>query len=96
MKPRILVTQPRKLAATSVALRVADERSEFIGLNSAIGYSVRFDRIPPRFKDHGTIEYMTTGILLMMIKENHSFEDITHILIDEVHERDMVIPVFKF
>jgi HrpA-like RNA helicase len=84
------VTQPRKLAATSVAMRVAEERNEFIGLNSAIGYSIRFDHSPPRCEAHGTVEYITTGILLMMVKENLSFEEVTHIFIDEVHERDLV------
>ena len=57
---RIIVTQPRRIAAISVAERVASERLE--GIGHSIGYSVRFSHKPPR-ENGGSIEFMTTGIV---------------------------------
>lgn len=83
---QILVTQPRKIAAISVAERVADERCENIG--NAIGYTVRFKRQSPR-EQGGTIEFVTTGILLRRLIQDPNLSDISHVMIDEVHERDI-------
>ena len=47
-KPCVMITQPRRIAATSVARRVANERGERIGANSAIGYSIRFQSVLPQ------------------------------------------------
>ncbi|KAF2499041.1 P-loop containing nucleoside triphosphate hydrolase protein [Lophium mytilinum] len=85
----IICTQPRKIAATSVARRVAEERNE--PLQHTIGYQVRFDSKLP--KQNGSVTYCTTGILLSQLQ--HGPDDIldttSHIIIDEVHERDMII-----
>lgn len=59
-KCNIVCTQPRRIAAISVAERVAKERGEQIG--DSVGYQVRFEAKPPR-KD-GSILFCTTGLFL--------------------------------
>ena len=85
----IICTQPRRIAATSVARRVAEERAE--KLQNTVGYHVRFDAKLP--KTGGSINYCTTGILLQQLQ--HSPDEVmdstSHLIIDEVHERDILI-----
>ncbi|RDW60116.1 hypothetical protein BP5796_11722 [Coleophoma crateriformis] len=85
----VICTQPRRIAATSVAQRVAAERNE--SLRQSVGYSVRFDSKFPQFG--GSIHYCTTGILLRQIQDDQdaALDGISHIIIDEVHERDVQI-----
>jgi ATP-dependent RNA helicase DHX36 len=82
----IICTQPPRIAATSIAQRVAMERNEKIG--ESVGYSVRFDSKWPRLG--GSITYCTTGFLLEQLKfmADSIFNTTSHIVIDEVHERD--------
>ena len=91
----IICTQPRRLAAISVAQRVAKERGEQLG--ASIGYHVRFEsRLP---EERGSVTFCTTGIFLKRMQsaldalgtstQGHSFDDVTHIVVDEVHERDV-------
>ncbi|XP_063537137.1 ATP-dependent DNA/RNA helicase DHX36-like isoform X2 [Cydia strobilella] len=56
----ILVTQPRRIAASSLASRVAQERAEKLG--NSVGYAVRLEKSDCR--PRGSIKYVTTGILL--------------------------------
>ena len=86
---KIICTQPRRIAATSVAQRVAVERNE--SLRNTVGYQVRFDSKPPR-NPYG-ITYCTTGVLLEKLKHDPEevFDTTSHICIDEVHERDLQI-----
>lgn len=85
----IICTQPRRIAATSVARRVAEERAE--RLQQTVGYQVRFDAKLPW--NRGSISYCTTGILLKQLQ--HSPDDImdgiSHLIIDEIHERGMEV-----
>src|SRR6185312_11367764 len=85
----IIVTQPRRIAAISVAQRVAKERAECLG--QSIGYTVRFESVPPA--PAGSILYCTTGIFLRKMHEDKdgkdTLEGVSHIVVDEVHERDM-------
>ncbi|KAL8686792.1 MAG: hypothetical protein Q9218_006864, partial [Villophora microphyllina] len=85
----IICTQPRRIAATSVARRVADERAQ--RLQDSVGYQVRFDAKVPIYG--GSITYCTTGILLQQLQRqpDEVFERISHLVIDEVHERDILI-----
>ncbi|BFZ53442.1 hypothetical protein PYCC9005_000466 [Savitreella phatthalungensis] len=85
----IICTQPRRIAAMSVAQRVAVERNE--KLQQSVGYQVRFDAKLPQ--SGGSITYCTTGILLRQIQDasDAALEGISHILVDEVHERDIQI-----
>jgi len=94
-KCNIICTQPRRLAAITVAQRVAKERGEQLG--SSIGYQVRFEsRLP---EGRGTVTFCTTGIFLKRMQsaldtsgtseQGRSLDDVTHIVVDEVHERDV-------
>ncbi|KAJ3231157.1 ATP-dependent DNA/RNA helicase dhx36 [Chytriomyces hyalinus] len=88
--PSVIVTQPRRIAAISVAQRVAKERGELIGRDSAIGYMVRFQTVHPRSDpEDGHVVFCTSGILLRMLQDNPNLEHVTHIILDEVHERDL-------
>ncbi|EGN93737.1 hypothetical protein SERLA73DRAFT_115779 [Serpula lacrymans var. lacrymans S7.3] len=90
----IICTQPRRLAALSVADRVAKERGEVVGKGS-IGYSVRFESKVP--EEHGCVTFCTTGVLLKRLQSALTegglaaakMDEVTHIVVDEVHERDV-------
>lgn len=84
--PRVVVTEPRRIAAVSLAERVAWERGESVG--NSVGYSVRGDTRRPRAA--GSIEFCTVGILLRRLQKDPGLQDISHVLIDEVHERDIM------
>ncbi|KAG7300118.1 hypothetical protein JYU34_015660 [Plutella xylostella] len=81
---RILCTQPRRISAVSVAERVAYERMEKIG--QSVGYQIRLEsRVSPRT----VLAYCTNGVLLRTLMQgDHSLAGVTHIFVDEVHERD--------
>jgi small subunit ribosomal protein S24e len=89
----IICTQPRRLAAISVAERVSKERGENVGRGS-IGYQVRFEAKLP--EPYGSITFCTTGIFLKRMQSalqdngpQGYLDDITHVVVDEVHERDV-------
>jgi ATP-dependent RNA helicase DHX36 len=82
---RIIVTQPRRIAAVSVAERVAAERDEPIG--NSVGFAVRLHGTSPR--GAANIEFVTTGVLLRRLMRDQSLDGISHVMIDEVHERDI-------
>ncbi|KNH09471.1 RNA editing associated helicase 2 [Perkinsela sp. CCAP 1560/4] len=77
----IIITQPRRISAISIASRVASEMNESAG--RTVGYCVRFDS-----RVGTNINYVTTGILLQRLKKDPLLQSVTHLLIDEVHERD--------
>ncbi|XP_033127174.1 ATP-dependent RNA helicase A-like isoform X2 [Anneissia japonica] len=79
----IVVTQPRRISAVSVAERVASERAEELGYST--GYSVRFDSIKPR--PMGSIMFLTVGTLLRKLEAG--LRGISHVVVDEIHERDL-------
>ena len=85
----IVCTQPRRIAAISVARRVAVEREET--LQDSIGYHVRFDPKLPQLG--GSVTYCTTGILQLQLQQcpDEVMDNVSHLVIDEVHERDMQI-----
>ncbi|TKY88425.1 hypothetical protein EX895_002777 [Sporisorium graminicola] len=92
-KCNIVCTQPRRIAAISVAERVAKERGEKLG--QTVGYQVRFEAKPPQ--PNGSITFCTTGVFLRRLQSalgdaessNTFLDSITHVVIDEVHERDV-------
>uniref|UniRef100_V5GQ99 Oxysterol-binding protein n=1 Tax=Kalmanozyma brasiliensis (strain GHG001) TaxID=1365824 RepID=V5GQ99_KALBG len=92
-KCNIVCTQPRRIAAISVAERVAKERGERLG--QTVGYQVRFEAKPPQ--PNGSITFCTTGVFLRRLQSalgdaessNTFLDSITHVVIDEVHERDV-------
>uniref|UniRef100_A0A9J2PQS8 RNA helicase n=1 Tax=Ascaris lumbricoides TaxID=6252 RepID=A0A9J2PQS8_ASCLU len=78
-----IVTQPRRISAITLAERVAEERGEILG--NSIGYNVRFDAVYPR--PYGSVMFMTVGVLLRKLESG--LRGITHIIINEIHERDI-------
>eukprot|EP00930_Biecheleria_cincta_P016865 TRINITY_DN13576_c1_g1_i1.p1 TRINITY_DN13576_c1_g1~~TRINITY_DN13576_c1_g1_i1.p1 ORF type:complete len:1124 (+),score=184.16 TRINITY_DN13576_c1_g1_i1:264-3635(+) len=84
---RIICTQPRRLAAVSVARRVADERSPDDGkLGDTVGYAVRHEHCA---SDRTCLMYCTTGVLLRRLQSAPDLQSVTHVVVDEVHERTM-------
>ena len=83
----ILVTQPRRLPAISVAEQVAAQFGEAT-CGTTVGYHVRFEKKPPGH-DLGAILFCTTGILLRKLVNNPNLSNVSHVIIDEVHERDV-------
>ncbi|XP_013189762.2 ATP-dependent DNA/RNA helicase DHX36 [Amyelois transitella] len=81
---KILVTQPRRIAALSLAMRVAQERGEKVG--TSVGYVVRLERVDCR--NRGSITFCTTGVLLVDLETDQGLTKYSHIILDEVHERD--------
>ena len=79
-------TQPRRLAATSVAKRIAEELNTPMG--EVVGYQVRFnDRTGP----NAAIKLMTDGILLAESQRDPLLRRYDTIIIDEAHERSLNI-----
>lgn len=85
-KVSLVCTQPRRVAAITVAGRVGTEMEDRD--NSVVGYQVRLDRKVPR--SQGSILYCTTGVLLQKLKSDSQLRQFTHIVIDEIHERDVM------
>jgi HrpA-like RNA helicase len=85
----IVCTQPRRMAATSIAQRVARERHDPVGMT--VGYHIRNENCSP--VPCGSITYCTTGILLnrLIADTELTLSAHSHIIIDEVHERDIQI-----
>ena len=79
-------TQPRRIAATSVAARVAQELSTELG--DVVGYKVRFT---DKVKDTSSIKFMTDGMLLAEIQGDSRLRRYDTIIVDEAHERSLNI-----
>ena len=83
----IICTQPRRLAAINIAKRIAQELNEPVG--QRVGYQVGMESMA---SERTQITFMTTGIFLMRLVNNpKSLNTCTHIILDEVHERDLDI-----
>lgn len=80
---RIIVTQPRRLSAISVAERISAEREEKLG--TSIGYNIRFEA---EMSESTQVLFVTPGVLLRKLQSDPTLSDYTHIIIDEAHERD--------
>lgn len=85
---KIVVLQPRRVAARTVAARVAWERNGKLG--NEVGYQIRFE-------DHtslGTrICFVTEGILLRWLQDDRDLADVSLVLFDEFHERNLLSDV---
>ncbi|MEE9327619.1 MAG: ATP-dependent RNA helicase HrpA [Cocleimonas sp.] len=79
-------TQPRRIAARSVAARIAEELKSELG--SVVGYKVRFH---DQTKDESYIKLMTDGILLAEIRTDRYLNQYDTLIIDEAHERSLNI-----
>ncbi|KAM8915292.1 ATP-dependent RNA helicase TDRD9 [Spinachia spinachia] len=78
----IVVTQPRKIGASSIARWVATQRKCTLG--SLVGYQVGLEKMAT---EHTRLIYMTTGVLLQKLVLAKCLTEYSHIFIDEVHER---------
>ncbi|CAH1403730.1 unnamed protein product [Nezara viridula] len=81
---RIVCSQPRRISAVSVAERVATERGDKVG--QSVGYQIRLEgKVSP----YTVLMYCTNGVLLRTLMTGESvLATVTHIIVDEVHERD--------
>ncbi|KAH9835693.1 P-loop containing nucleoside triphosphate hydrolase protein [Rhodofomes roseus] len=104
---KILCTEPRRISAISLAQRVSRELGEPAGAvgtaGSIVGYSIRLES---NITNKTRLAYVTNGIALRMLEggsgpggQGAAFDEITHIIIDEVHERtiesDFLLIVLK-
>ena len=83
---KIGCTQPRRLAAATVARRVADEMGTKLG--NRVGYQVRFVE---KVQDETVIKFMTDGILLAETQRDRDLKQYDTLIIDEAHERSLNI-----
>ncbi|XP_049932027.1 DExH-box ATP-dependent RNA helicase DExH7, chloroplastic isoform X3 [Nymphaea colorata] len=85
----IICTQPRRIAAISVAERVSTELCEPLpGSNdSLVGYQVRLENA---WNEKTKLLFCTTGILLRKLNGDKFLSDVTHVIVDEVHERSLL------
>jgi ATP-dependent helicase HrpA len=86
VKGQIGVTQPRRIAATSIARRVAEELAGPVG--SLVGYKTRFES---QESSSTIIRFMTDGVMLSEIAFDRMLRRYDTIIIDEVHERSLNI-----
>lgn len=84
----LAVTQPRRIAAVSVARRIAKEQGAELGTD--VGYAIRFD---DQSSEHTQIRVMTDGILLMEARTDPYLERYDMVMVDEAHERSLNIDV---
>lgn len=78
----IICTQPRRLSAIGVAERVAAERLDRIG--QLVGYQIRLEN---KVSASTRLSFCTTGILLRRLASDPLLGSVTHVIVDEVHER---------
>ncbi|KAL1803374.1 hypothetical protein ACET3Z_032021 [Daucus carota] len=90
----IICTQPRRISAISVSERVAAERGEQLG--ESVGYKVRLEGVKGR---DTRLLFCTTGILLRRLLVDRNLKGVTHVIVDEIHERgineDFLLIVLK-
>ncbi len=85
---RIVILQPRRVAARTVAARVAWERH--CPLGGEVGYQIRFE---DRTSLGTRLCYVTEGILLRWLQDDPTLRDISAVLFDEFHERNLLSDV---
>jgi ATP-dependent helicase HrpB len=83
-KRKIIVLQPRRLAARNVALRMSELLSEEIG--QRVGYRMRLET---KVSEHTQIEVVTEGILLRWLLSDSEIKDVGAVVLDEFHERSV-------
>lgn len=81
---KIIMLEPRRLAARTIAKRMADLLNEKVG--ESIGYRIRFDS---KISEQTRIEVVTEGILTRMLHTDNDLSDVGMIIFDEFHERSI-------
>ncbi|KAL9687667.1 hypothetical protein QQ045_032074 [Rhodiola kirilowii] len=80
----IICTQPRRISAMAVSERVSTERGEPLG--ETIGYKVRLEGMQGK---NTHLLFCTSGILLRRLLSDRNLDGVTHVFVDEIHERGM-------
>ena len=85
---KVYCTEPRRISAISLARRVCEELGEKKGdlgtQKSLVGYAIRLEnKATPQTR----LIYATTGIVMRMLEKSDNLDGITHLVLDEVHER---------
>ncbi|XP_041825881.1 ATP-dependent RNA helicase DHX29 isoform X2 [Melanotaenia boesemani] len=95
----IVVTQPRRISAVSLACRVSEELGCEDGpgsKSSLCGYQIRMEN---QSGDWTRLLYCTTGVLIRKLQHDKHLSSLTHIIVDEVHERsvqsDFLLTILK-
>ena len=87
---KVYCTEPRRISAISLARRVSEELGERKGdvgtFRSLVGFAIRLES---KFTLQTRLVYATTGIVMRMLEGTDDLGDITHIVLDEVHERSI-------
>ncbi|HRD38318.1 MAG TPA: DEAD/DEAH box helicase, partial [Bacteroidia bacterium] len=81
---KIIMLEPRRLAARSIAERMSDLLESETG--KEIGYRIRFET---RVSNQTKIEVVTEGILTRMLQSDNALEDVGMVIFDEFHERSL-------
>ena len=82
-------TQPRRVAAMSVAARVSEEMGTRLG--NEVGYTIRFEDVTTPGKT--VVKYMTDGMLLRQILSEPGLDSYSVMMIDEAHERNLATDI---
>jgi len=80
----MIVTQPRRISAIGVSERIAQERCEKVG--ETCGYSIKLEK---KMSAKTRLLLCTTGVLLRRLQCDPDLASVSHIFVDEVHERDL-------
>lgn len=87
---KVYCTEPRRISAISLARRVSEELGERKGdigtSRSLVGYAIRLES---QITAQTRLVYATTGIVMRMLERSDDLGDITHLVLDEVHERSI-------
>lgn len=83
--PKLVMLQPRRVAARAAAARIADERGVPLG-GEDVGYHVRFDR---KVTDKTRLRVVTEGILTRQLVSDPFLEGVGCVVLDEFHERSL-------
>ncbi|RYO83781.1 hypothetical protein DL764_009424 [Monosporascus ibericus] len=86
----VIICEPRRISAISLARRVSEELGEGRGdigtSRSLVGYSIRLEANTSK---ETRLVYATTGIVMRMLEGSNELREITHLVLDEVHERSI-------
>ena len=86
---KILMLEPRRLAARSIAERMSDMLAEHVG--NTIGYRVRFESV---VGEDTRIEVLTEGILTRQLQNDNELKNVSVVIFDEFHERSINADLF--
>jgi ATP-dependent helicase HrpB len=85
---KIIMLEPRRLAARTIAMRLAELLGEKVGAH--VGYRIRFDNCIGK---HTQLEVVTEGILTRMLQTDNALEGVGLVIFDEFHERSLFADV---